>query len=139
MCVCVCRYSVPWAGNQGQIPWLAVLDVRFENSTGVGADADADADAEQEAEEKGAAEKQQPSSTTNALADDVAAPPLPTAVYTPWQNVTTNAGDGVYTLFKWIAFNQSYETFFPPFDFDAPATGFRQAKLVTVLSGECGR
>ena len=94
-------YTVPWAGNQGQIPWIAVLNLRFENSTG-----------------------------------EEAVTTVPTSVLTPWQNVTTNEGDGVYTLFKWIAFNQSYETYFPDFEFSAPAEPYKQAQLVTVLSGK---
>ena len=60
---------------------------------------------------------------------------LPTSVLTPWQDVTTNEGDGIYTLFKWIAFSQSYETYFPTFEFTAPGGGYRRAELVAVLSG----
>jgi hypothetical protein len=60
---------------------------------------------------------------------------VPISVLTPWKNVSTNKNDGIYTLFKWIAFNQSYETYFDNFSFSAPIEGFVKAELVTVLSG----
>ena len=114
-------YTVPWAGNQGQIPWLAVLNLRFENTTGT----------------PSTLPQAESSSSKVASRDPQLTPadPMPSTVLTPWQNVSTNEGDGVYTLFKWIAFNQSYETYFQPYTFSAPADGFEKAKLVTVLSG----
>ena len=108
----VTLYTVPWAGNQGQIPWLATLSVRFENSSVI-------------------SEVGERSQVVNQKTRKA---PMPSSVLTPWQNVSTNGGDGIYTLFKWIAFNQSYETYFSPVLVNAPKS-FAKAELVTVLSG----
>jgi len=89
--------SVPWAGNQGRIPWTSTLRLRFVE------------------------------------------PPAPAElrpfdVLRPWAEVSTSAGGGVYELFRWIAFNQSYETRFPPFHFDV-TDAVARADLMAVVSG----
>jgi len=76
---------------------------------------------------------------TGTLSMRFVEPPQPPAltafkVLQPWSNVTTSAGSGVYEYFKWISFNQSYETFFEPFVFDSPSE-FEKASLTVVVSG----
>jgi len=92
-------FTVPWAGNNGKIPWRATLDLRFSHPL------------------------------------PVPNPPLrPASVLQAWPGVSTSAHNGVYSLFEWIAFNQTYETHFPTFSFQVPEDT-AATKLMVVLSG----
>jgi len=76
---------------------------------------------------------------TGALALRYIEPPQPpqstaTAVLQPWAAVSTSAGNGVYQYFKWIAFNQSFESQFAPFTFDAPVD-FTRVEMAVVVTG----
>jgi hypothetical protein len=42
-------------------------------------------------------------------------------VLRPWAAVTTESG-GISSVFKWVAFNASFDTYFPRVTFDVPAT-----------------
>jgi len=90
-------FGVPWAGNNGQIPWTGSLNMRF-------------------------VEPPQPPQFTAF------------EVLRPWANVSTSTGNGVYQYFEWISFNQSYETYFPPFEFDAPVD-YKRAEMSVVVTG----
>ena len=48
----------------------------------------------------------------------------PSSVVQAWPGVSTSAHNGVYSLFEWIAFNQTYETHFPAFSFQVSEIGW---------------
>ena len=51
----------------------------------------------------------------------------------PWAGVTTESG-GVASVFRWVAFNQSYAHNFAPFTFELPA-GRPRVQLYAVITG----
>lgn len=95
--------TVPWSGNQGQIPWTATLSLLFSKEPAAQA---------------------------------------PVAVSVPWyaagEASWARDGNGVYTYFRWIPFNQSYADWFTtPLPVVIPQTSspLTQALLVAVISG----
>ena len=63
---------------------------------------------------------------------------LPIGISVPWYDaaepVWARNGNGVYTYFRWVPFNQSYESYFPPTGVATPA-GAKEARLLAVISG----
>jgi len=82
-------FSAPWAGNQGSIPWVVTLALR------VGLNPSA------------AAAVNPPAALSSVT--------QPT-VLTPWLGTTTETG-GIAEVFRWVFFNQSFSSHFPPFEF----------------------
>ena len=52
----------------------------------------------------------------------------------PWRDVTTEQGQGIAQVFRWVAFNESYSSYFAPFSFVA-TKGARAARVITTITG----
>ena len=132
-------YSAPWAGNQGQIPWVVTLSLRLSRGSGVDEGVEREVAAATEAEveaEVEAVEAAQPVEV--ARAEDEAhgyavQRRRESVVLQPWANVTTENG-GIASIFRWVAFNQSYDSLFAPFDFTLPR-GTRRVRLFATITG----
>ena len=143
-------YTAPWEGNQGAIPWVATLALVVAPSTpppsppppstpppvvpspppppsaaaprwsewllgrAAGSTGDAGHARAGAAQAAGASRVQQ------------------VVVHHPWALVTTETG-GIASIFRWVAFNQSYDTFWVPYAFHVP-NGSR-VQLLAVISG----
>jgi hypothetical protein len=63
---------------------------------------------------------------------------VPIGISVPWYDaaepVWSRNGNGVYTYFRWVPFNQSYESYFPPTGVTTPPEA-KQARLLAVISG----
>jgi len=115
-------YSAPWAGNQGQIPWVVTLSLRVSHAT-----------VAQLPPSTQPVEATDAAAAKPAAVESVASPPSPVVALRPWGNVTTETG-GIASIFKWVAFNQSYDTYFPPFEFALPK-GASRVRLHAVITG----
>lgn len=105
--------TVPWAGNQGAIPWTATLNLRFSEPV--------------------------PPAHLLTRRDD-SEPLLPLSVALPFydnaKDTYTTPSNGIYTYFRWIPFNQSFNAdyFSRPAAVDVPESASR-AILTAVISG----
>ena len=76
---CQLDASRPWEGNQGAIPWVSTLALLVTP----------------------------PAGGSNASGGEPPPPATASTVLQPWSDVTTETG-GIASVFKWVAFNQSY-------------------------------
>ena len=142
-------YSAPWAGSQGAVPWVVTLSLRMAwkdqvkgGSGDDGDDSNGHSPEGEDAEVAPGGENNPADGVSSFTPDGEDAEVAPGGdhnesmpmVFHPWAHVTTESG-GIGRVFRWVAFNQSFASFFPTYHFTLPRHRRRRVQLYAIITG----